>query len=52
MTSIKLFCINIQCLRNKLQLLEALIGNIHINYICISEHWLSPSEGDNIPIFL
>jgi hypothetical protein len=47
-TSINLLYSNIQCLRNKLQLLEALIENSQINFICISEHWLSPSECDNI----
>jgi hypothetical protein len=52
-TPINLLYSNIQCLRNKLQLLEALIENTKINFICISEHWLSPSECcecDNIHI--
>lgn len=49
-TVIRLFHLNIQSLRNKINLLEGFLADKEIDVLCLSEHWLKREELNNIRV--
>lgn len=43
-TTFKLLNLNVQCLRNKVALLELLTANEYVDFLCLEEHWLETDE--------
>lgn len=40
----KFFCLNIQSLRSKLNLLDAFCCDKNFDFLCLQEHWLNDNE--------
>lgn len=43
-TKTKIFYSNVQCLRNKITLLETVLQPLSVSCVCLSEHWLHRDE--------
>lgn len=44
----RILFLNIQCLRNKINILQAALEDFKIDCVCLSEHWLNKYECDNV----
>lgn len=42
--NLNLLYLNVQCIRNKINFLEALTVDKYFNVVCLSEHWLNKKE--------
>lgn len=42
--------VNIQCVRNKINLLEASLQDLDVNILCLAEHWLNEEETVDLSI--
>ena len=46
----RILFLNIQSIRNKINLLEAILHNHNFSVLCISEHWLTSDETECVTI--